>query len=133
LNRNAWKHGAFADVEKLDARLEGNAREHVDTLAESLLDRAAETVPEMPADRRRALAREAALLMYQQAIAGGDLVSSESGGRGFGWDRERTVESAGGETITYTEPVVNPVVMQITHLSTREYRIWDELELWPTS
>ena len=63
-NQNSWKHGAFADIEKIDARLKGNAREHIDTLAESLFDRAAETAPEMAADRRRTLAREGALLMH---------------------------------------------------------------------
>ena len=35
LNRNAWKHGAFADIEKIDARLEGSAREYVDPLTSS--------------------------------------------------------------------------------------------------
>jgi hypothetical protein len=133
LNQNSWKHGAFADIEKIDARLEGNAREYVDTLTESLLDRAAETVPEMAPDRRRALAREAALLMYQKAIADGDLIASENGGRGFGWEREHTIELDTGETVTYTEPVANPVWRQSIRLGDREHRIWDELQLWPTA
>ena len=132
LNRNAWKHGAFADIEKIDARLEGDAREYVDTLAESLLERAAETVPGMAAERRRALAREAALLMYQGMIADGDIASPENGGRGLAWERERTIELADGETVTYTETVVNPAWRQTIRLTDRQDRIWDELQLWPT-
>lgn len=133
LNRNAWKHGGFADTQKLDARLAGDAREHVDTLAESMVERAAETAPEIPAARRRELAREAALLMYQEMLANGDLFAAEdgSGGRGIGWDRERTIERADGETVTVTEPVVNPAFMQTVRLMQRHDRIWDELNLWP--
>ena len=132
LNQNSWKHGAFADIEKIDARLEGSAREYVDTLAESLLERAAETVPEMAAGHRRALAREAALLMYQTMLANADLIASENGGRGFAWDRERTIETSDGETVTYTETVVNPAWRQTIRLTARQDRIWDELQLWPT-
>ena len=131
LNRNSWKHGAFADIEKINARLEGDAREYVEKLTESTLNRAAETVPEMPVDRRQELAREAALLMYQQWVADGDLVVSENGGRGLTWERERTIESADGETVTYTESVANPVWRQSIRLADRHDRIWDELNLWP--
>jgi hypothetical protein len=131
LNRNSWKHGAFADVEKLDARLEGDAREHVDTLAASLLDRAAETVPEMPVDRRWELAREAAVLLHQTMLANADLIASENGGRGFAWERERTIETSDGETVTYTEAVANPVWRQSIRLTERHDRIYDELNLWP--
>jgi hypothetical protein len=133
LNQNSWKHGAFADIEKLDARLEGNAREYVDTLTESILERAAETVPEMPVDCRRELAREAALLMHQGMIANADLIASENGGRGVGWEREHTIELDTGETVTYTESVANPVWRQSIRLTDRQDRIWDELQLWPTA
>ena len=132
MNQNSWKHRAFADIEKIDARLEGSAREYVDTLAESLLERAAETVPEMAAGHRRALACEAALLMYQAMLANADLIASENGGRGFAWERERTIETSDGETVTYTETVVNPAWRQTIRLTARQDRIWDELQLWPT-
>lgn len=129
LNRNAWKHGAFADTEKLNARLEGDAREHVDAIAASLIERAAETAPEMPADRRRALAHEAAVVMYQEKLANADLIA----GRGISWQREHTIKGADGEPITVTEPMVNPAFMQTVRLMQRHDRIWDELNLWPNS
>lgn len=127
LNRNAWKHGGFADTGKLDARLEGDAREYVDTLAESLIERAAETAPEIPADRRQALAREAAVVMYQETLANADLIA----GRGIRWECERTVKGANCEPVTITESVVNPAFMQTVRLMQRHDRIWDELNLWP--
>lgn len=127
LNRNSWKHGGFADTKKLDARLAGDAREHVDTLAESMIERAAETAPEIPADRRRALARKAAVLMHQSMLANADLIA----GRGISWECEHTVTGADGEPVTITEPMVNPAFMQTVRLTERHDRIWDELNLWP--
>lgn len=130
LNRNAWKHGAFADREKIDARLEGEGREFVDMMTESILKEAARTVPEMPSERREELAREMALLMYQRGIASGDIASPENGGRGIGWERERTIER-GGETVTIRESVVNPAFRESVRLSEQEHRLWHELNLFP--
>jgi len=70
--------------------------------------------------------------MYQVMIADGDIASPENGGRGLAWERERTIELADGETVTYTETVVNPAWRQTIRLTDRQDRIWDELQLWPT-
>lgn len=66
-NTNAWRHGGFADLDKLDGRLEGGAREWVDRRdrrTEEILDIAEETAADRGPDRRRRLAREWALVAY---------------------------------------------------------------------
>ena len=65
-------------------------------------------------------------------LANADLIASENGGRGFAWERERTIETSDGETMTYTESVANPVWRQTIRLTERHDRIYDELNLWPT-
>lgn len=124
-NMNAWKHGAFGALENLDERLAGAARAFVDELTEAVVATAAENALELDPDRRRELAREYALLSYQW-----DLATVDSFERGVGYEVERTLETAAGEMVTYTKPVVNPTVKRSRMISAKKRELADELNLY---
>lgn len=106
LNTNAEQSGAFSDLEKVEQRLTGErlhafARQVWWGVRESRARR-----PSLSEPRRRRLARERALLLIRENTATLDVWSDE--GRGLVLERDREYETADGETMTYTERVLNP-------------------------
>ena len=126
LNMNAWIHGAFSDLDKLDQRLRGEAREKVDEHRECVcvLERSRDARPSLSEDRRKALAREYALSFYQWRLAAADTVK-----RGFGITHEETLETPDGE-VTVERKRINPTVMQGSRLSRRQLRIGEVLGMF---
>lgn len=85
-NANAMIHGAYGDLDLLDDRLVGDAREHVDELTESIIENA--TPWRVRDDELPERARRLALLMYQESLAQADSLPEENGGRGIAFDDE---------------------------------------------
>ena len=121
---NAWIHGAFGDLNKLDERLRGEAREKVDEHHEGVLKCSREARPSLSEERREALAREYALSFYQWRLAVADTFE-----RGFGVTHEETFETSDGE-VTVERERANPTVLHGSRLSRRQLRIGEVLGLW---
>lgn len=124
LNMNAWIHGAFSDLDKLDERLEGDAREETDELCECVLERSRDARPSLSEERRETLAEEYALSFYQWHLAAADTFE-----RGFSITREEAFETPDGE-VTVERERINPTVTHGLRLSHRQLRIGEVLGLW---
>ena len=126
LNLNAaTAHGAFSSLDKLEARLSGDALHLVAILHWDAVRLSREHAPDVDEAYRRELAREYALLFFQEELATVDFFE-----RGVGLEREETVE-IGGEAVTFTTHVENPTIARSSALSARQHRIGDELRLFP--
>ena len=124
LNTNAATHGAACDWRKVDARIRGDAKAFVDRLYESNLRRATVTAGHLDATRRRALARELAVshLLWRRAAA-------DSFERGMVLTETVEYTTPEGETETFENTKLNPAMtVQFGH-SSRQFAIWDELEI----
>lgn len=124
LNRNAEIHGAFGDLDKLDQRLAGDAREFVDKHRESALETSRDARPSLDENRRERLAREYALLFYQWHQA-----TADSFERGFGVPREKSFQTPDGE-VTAEVMGMNPTVVRGSQIGRRQHKIGNVLGLW---
>lgn len=127
-NANAEIHGGFSDWKKAYERFDEDTRNHVDRLVEDMLERVAETAPDVLAPRRKKLTREWMTLMMLKNRTGADAWCSPDGsgpGRGFIVEKEI---SRDGETVTVEG--ANPALRAEVALSRRQREIAEELRLW---
>jgi hypothetical protein len=119
LNANAVIHAGFSDPEKHYQRLEGEAKEWVDDLADSITEQSKAGFS--PEETKR-LARRIATLHHQWDCAAVDTLE-----RGWVIEREETHEPAGK---TYTVNRLNPALRAGRSMSRRKYRLYRTLRTY---
>jgi hypothetical protein len=124
LNRNAEIHGAFTDLEKLEARLDEEGQADLADRMADLCEHSRDARPELGEKRRKRLAKEYVLLQHKWIRATADTFE-----RGVGLTREKTFETPDGE-VTAEVASLNPTVTEGLRLSGRKRRIGNVLGLW---
>jgi hypothetical protein len=127
-NTNALESGAFVPLRRIPERLtveqlHGVARWHWWAILTARVRR-----PELTDRRRRRLAERWALLDVRRLNAEADVWGPT--GRGFTYERERTAETADGETVTWTEERLNPSALINSRAMRRRLDIAETLGLY---
>lgn len=134
LNTNAQTaNGIWSDWRKVYERLDGDKKEYVERIAESIIDSSEPHTPDMDADRRERLAREDAVLRVLKGRVDFDIYAGlDTGGqepaadaRGVMVEEEVVVD---GES--YTIDKQNPALDRRGQVTARQRAIREELRYY---
>jgi hypothetical protein len=122
-NTNARVHGAWGDWEIAYDRFEGETKEYVDRLVESIQERAAEHAPDVDEEKRAELAKEHATLGVLKRLAEKDVwgfITDSDTGRGVLVEEER-------EDLERNVEKLNPATKAVRRIVKRRRKIAEEL------